>query len=166
MNWISVADTAVKIGLGALISAVATYLTLKKAQSFEKEKEAIKRHEILQANKRRIYVEFAASSQALVQGHIETSSNLNSDEYKKYLFILNEVQIISPDIIRLTAYDLSTAVGNFVLINKNQQEAGLLKNMRSSIDASLGLFQKLAQVDVQAEYNSPPDFTKLIKLPY
>jgi len=165
MNWISVVDTAVKIGLGALISAIATLLTLRQTQSFEKEKEARKRHELIQTEKRKIYVEFAAASQALVQGHTLISCNLNTDEYKKYLFVLNEVQIISPDIIRIAAYDLSYAVGNFVLINKNQQEVELLKNMRRTVDASLGLFQKLAQVDVQAEYDSVPDFSKTTKVP-
>ena len=43
MTWIELADTAIKIGLGALISAVATYLTLKQGHKHERVAENARR---------------------------------------------------------------------------------------------------------------------------
>ncbi len=40
LAWINVVDTAVKIGLGALISAIAAYVALIRSQSYEDKKEA------------------------------------------------------------------------------------------------------------------------------
>jgi hypothetical protein len=37
-DWFSIADTAIKIGLGALISAIATYLTTRKTHAHELQK--------------------------------------------------------------------------------------------------------------------------------
>ena len=39
LAWVNVADTAVKIGFGALISALAAYIALIRSQSHEDQKE-------------------------------------------------------------------------------------------------------------------------------
>ena len=152
ITWISVADTAVKIGLGALISAISGYVVLKVNLSYEERKEKQSYYYKQQEEKKIKYVEFLSQSQSLVQSYLITSCTADTDEYKGYLRVFNEVQIISNDEIRLAAYDLLSAVGQFVVIRKNDQEVNLLKKMRHAVDEKTGIFQKLVQLEVTKPY--------------
>lgn len=151
-SWISVVDTAIKIGMGAFITAVSGYLGLKRIQSHEEEKEQRERFYKLQEEKKRIYVEFLSLSQSLVQSHLLTSCSCDTDEYKNYLRSFNEVQIISPDEVRLSAYNLLSATNEFAVINKNGLERELGKALRSNFDEKLGYFQKVVQIEVTQPY--------------
>ncbi|MGI5556169.1 hypothetical protein ACRYKO_25130 [Escherichia coli] len=66
-EWVDVADNAVKIGLGSLLTILGGWLTLKLTQKHELKKEAavqgLKDKEI----KTKRYVEFLALSQSLMQ---------------------------------------------------------------------------------------------------
>lgn len=66
LTWINVVDTAVKIGLGALISVLAAYIALIKNQSHEDEKEARTNFYKLQEEKKLKYVELLVQSQELI----------------------------------------------------------------------------------------------------
>lgn len=151
-SWVSVIDTAIKIGLGALITAVSGYLVLRRSQIHEENKEQRERFYNLQEEKKRIYVEFLSLSQGLVQSHLIISCSCDTDEYKNYLRSFNEVQIISPDEIRLPAYDLLSAANEFAVINKNGLERELRKALRSNFDEKLGYFQKVVQLEVTKSY--------------
>lgn len=74
-------------------------------------------------------MEFLAQSQELIQSHLYTSSLPNSEEYKCYLRIFNEVQIVSSDEVRAIAYKLMSAISHFIFLNKNAQEAELVSDM-------------------------------------
>ena len=152
ITWIDVADTAVKIGLGALISAISGYIVLKIKLSHEEKKERRNYYYNLQEEKKVKYVEFLSQSQGLVQSYLNTSCTADTTEYKDYLRSFNEVQVISNDEVRMAAYDLLSAVGQFVVIRKNDQEVQLLKEMRSAVDKKTGLFQKLVQLEVTKPY--------------
>ena len=70
LTWINVVDTAVKIGLGALISALAAYLALIKSQAHEDQKEARSHFYKLQEEKKSKYVELLVQSQELIQANL------------------------------------------------------------------------------------------------
>jgi len=152
ITWVNVADTAVKIGLGALISAISGYVVLKIKLSHEERKEKESYYYRLQEEKKIKYVEFLSQSQSLVQSYLNTSCTADTDDYKNYLRSFNEVQIISNDEIRMAAYDLSSAVCQFIVIRKNDQEVELLKSMRNAVNEKTGIFQKLAQLEVTKPY--------------
>jgi hypothetical protein len=148
LTWINVADTAVKIGLGAVISAAAGYFVLIKSQSHEDQKEARAQFYKLQDEKKSKYVELSVQSQALIQRHLYTSCAPESESYKKYLHAFNEVQIISNDDIRLAAFNVVSDVQAFIFLNKNQQEVKLLDDMARAAREKVSVFQKVAQDEV------------------
>ncbi|SQH75228.1 conserved protein of unknown function [Shewanella benthica] len=161
LTWIELADTALKIGMGTLITAASGYLMLKRNQSHELEKERRARFYDLQAQKKKIYVEFLSKSDALVQSYLFSSHNGNSEEYKDYLTTFNEAQIMSDDNIRTAAYSVRDSVGFFITCNKTSPNLSDssdsiflsdLKAYRNDVNQKLGLFQKLAQLEVVREY--------------
>lgn len=152
LTWINVADTAVKIGLGALISAFATYVALIKSQSHEDQKEARANFYKLQEEKKLKYVELLTQSQELIQIHLYNSCLPDSDVYKKYLRSFNDSQIISSDPIRLAAFNLVTDVQAFIFLNKNQPEVDLINKMAVSAREKVSIFQKVVQIEVTKCY--------------
>lgn len=152
LTWINVVDTAVKIGLGALISALAAYFALIKSQSHEDQKEARAKFYKLQEEKKSKYVELLVQSQELIQAHLYARCAPDSEGYKSYLRAFNEVQIISSDSIRLAAFNLVSDVQTFIFLNKNQQEIELVDKMVASAREKVSIFQKVAQNEVTQCY--------------
>ncbi|MGY1447447.1 hypothetical protein ACW582_09690 [Pseudomonas chlororaphis] len=152
LTWINVVDTAVKIGLGAAITALTAYLTLIKNQSHEENKEARTNSYKLQEEKKSKYVEFLVQSQELIQSHLYSSCSPESEIYKKYLRAFNETQIISDDPIRIAAFNVSSNVQAFILLNKTQQEIELIDKIASSAREKISVFQKIAQLEVTKHY--------------
>lgn len=152
LTWVNVADTAVKIGLGALISALAAYIVLVRSQSHENQKEYREHFYKLQEEKKSKYVELLVQSQELIQSHLYTSCSPDSDTYKKYLRAFNEIQIISNDPIRQAAFNLVSDVQVFIFLNKNQQEVDLLDKMVASARENVSMFKKVAQDEVTKCY--------------
>ncbi|MGV3591134.1 MAG: hypothetical protein ACO1PZ_05550 [Gammaproteobacteria bacterium] len=152
MTWIDVVDTAVKVGLGALISAISGFFVLAKNQAHENSKEARIHFYKLQEERKTKYVEFLAQSLELLQCHLFSSARPDSDEYKTYLRTLNEVQIISDDRTRMAAHYLASDVGAFIFLSKNQHDIQLEKDMKKSAQDRAGYFQKVAQEEVMKCY--------------
>lgn len=152
LAWINVVDTAVKIGLGALISAIAAYVALIRSQSYEDKKEARAHFYKLQEEKKLKYVELLSQSQELIQSHLYTSCLPDSDLIKNYLRAFNEVQIVSDDAIRVAAYNLIHDVQSFACLNKEQQEVELIDKMVASAREKISYFQKVAQNEVTQCY--------------
>jgi hypothetical protein len=152
LTWISVIDTAVKIGFGALITATSGYLVLVKTQSHEESKELKERFYKLQDEKKSIYVELLAQSQELVQSHLFIASEPGSEAYKLYLRTFNEVQIISNDEIRAAAFNMMSDVSSFITLRKHDQETSLIDSMVKSSREKVSIFQKIAQLEVTKCY--------------
>lgn len=152
MTWVDVVDTAVKVGLGALISAISGFLVLARSQAHENDKEAKVYFYKAQEEKKLKYVEFLAQSLELIQTHLSSSARPDSDEYRKYLRAFNEVQIISDDNIRIAAHNLASDVGAFIFISKSQDDFQLVKDMAKSARDKAGIFLKLAQIEVTKSY--------------
>lgn len=148
LTWVHVADTAVKIGLGALISALAAYLALIKSQSYEDLKEDRVYFYKLQEEKKSKYVEFLVLSQELIQSHLYTSCAPDSEAYQKYLRAFNEVQIISSDPIRVAAFNLMSDVQTFIFLNKNHRAIDLVDKTVALAREKVSIFQKVAQHEV------------------
>jgi hypothetical protein len=152
LTWISVIDTAVKIGFGALITATSGYLVLVKRQSHEESKELKERFYKLQDEKKSKYVELLAQSQELVQSHLFIASEPGSEAYKLYLRTFNEVQIISNDEIRAAAFNMMSDVSYFITLRKHEQETALVDSMVKSSREKVSIFQKIAQLEVTKCY--------------
>jgi hypothetical protein len=152
LTWISVIDTAVKIGFGALITATSGYLVLVKTQSHEESKELKERFYKLQDEKKSKYVELLAQSQELVQSYLFIASEPGSEAYKLYLRTFNEVQIISNDEIRTAAFNMMSDVSYFIILRKNEQETALVDSMIKSAREKVSIFQKIAQLEVTKCY--------------
>jgi hypothetical protein len=152
LTWIDVADTAVKIGLGALLSVLATYFALIKSQSHEDKKEARTHFYKLQEEMKSKYVELLVQSQELIQTCLFVSCDPDSESYIKYLRAFNEVQIISSDPIRFAASNLVSDVQTFIFLNKNQQEIKLIDEMAAAAREKISIFQAVAQGEVTQRY--------------
>ena len=153
LTWISVADTAIKIGLGSVITAISGYLVLGMTQKNENLKEQKNRFYKFQEDRKTKYVEFLSQSHNLVQAHLYTSCSCDTEDYKNYLKIFSEVQIISCDEIRIVASNLLASVNGFISINKNTPELKLSENMRKSVNDNSGIFQKMAQEDISKVFS-------------
>ena len=152
LTWINVADTAVKIGFGAVISAVSGYLVLAKTQNYETRKEEKIHFYKLRDEKKEKYIEFLSQSQELKQSYLNIDCTRDSEDYKKYLRAYNEIQIISNDAIRVAASNLVSAVSDSIFLNKNLQDSSLESNVFKVVNERVGLFQKIAQAEVTKVY--------------
>ncbi len=151
LTWIDVVDTSVKIGFGAIITAISGYLVLRKTQTHEIQQYNREKFQKLQEEKKLKYVEFLAQSQELIQSHLYIDGLGDSEEYKKYLRAFNEVQIISNDQIRLEAYKVMQEVSTFVFLNK-ELDTDLQDKIIKIAREKVSLFQKVAQDEVCKPY--------------
>ncbi|CAH0991303.1 hypothetical protein SIN8267_01405 [Sinobacterium norvegicum] len=152
VTWVNVADSAIKIGLGALITAVSGFVVLSKTQSHEKTKEGSALFYKQQDERKSKYVEFLSASQSLIYQHILYKCTFDTKEYFEYLRKYNEVQIISPDHIQIEASKLFDSVNNFVSLNKQSGRDDLILEHRNICNVNLVSFQKLAQKDSTKSY--------------
>lgn len=67
MVWAEVVDSAVKIGLGAAIAALASYLTMDRTYEHELNKDNILLHRQLTERKRILYVDYLTTAHILTQ---------------------------------------------------------------------------------------------------
>lgn len=150
---IDVLDTAIKIGLGSLITAISGLAVLKMTQSHEEKKELKNYYYKAQEERKTIYVNFLSQSQSLVQEHLLSPCNCRGDDYKNYLRIYSEVQIISPDHIRISSYELLSAVNQFIVFD-HSRGLEISREMRKTVNEKVGIFQKLAQEDVTRVFSA------------
>lgn len=151
-TWVGVVDTAIKIGLGAVVAGISGYVALIKNQSHELEKERRTRYFDMQEEKKKKFVEFLAQSQILIQTHIDKMANLESEGYLNYLRSFNEIQILVGDELRIAAYDVSLSVTDFMVWNKENPNQEVFKKLKSEALNKIGYFQKLAQADITQPY--------------
>uniref|UniRef100_UPI000B35A4F2 hypothetical protein n=1 Tax=Thaumasiovibrio occultus TaxID=1891184 RepID=UPI000B35A4F2 len=118
VTWVNVADSAIKIGLGALITAVSGFVVLYKTQSHEKAKEESALFYKQQDERKSKYVEFLSASQSLIYQHLFSVCSCDTEEYLGYLRKFNEVQVIAPNDIQIEAYKLFDSVNNFISLSK------------------------------------------------
>lgn len=150
-SWINVADTAVKIGLGAAIATASGYLSLIKNQKHEIDK--LKRDQFykLQEEKKHKYVEFLSLSTEIMQSHLYKSSEPESEQILNYHRIFNEVQILSNDSIRIAIFKVYSSIEAFAYLNKHS-ESELMVPMRDNAKKQIADAQKILQLETNKEY--------------
>ncbi|MCY7297045.1 hypothetical protein [Alteromonas sp. a30] len=160
MTGLEVIDSAVKIGLGALIAAFSSYFTLKLNQSFEERKRTEEQLYRNQAERKSHYVEFAVKSHTLLQKYAYISCNPSGSDYLEYLKSFNSIQILAPDSVREVMSEAFNAITVFIIRNKDHSIAGnsskdlldLNDNLMKDARLKLSAFQKFAQLDVTQVY--------------
>ncbi|WP_210476480.1 MULTISPECIES: peptidase M14 [Pantoea] len=145
MEWVEVADSAVKIGLTALITSVASYLVLKKNHRHEMDKESRALKQAKAEESKANYSQFLTYSLILTQKYRDVSCDAQGSDYIEFLNIYNRIQITSHNSISLGAFNLLCAVNEFIVIRKNEQDRELLRSLRKRIDLRIGEFQCLAR---------------------
>jgi hypothetical protein len=144
-EWIDIIDTAVKIGLGSLIAAISGYVVLGQTQKYEDIKRVQKQQKDLENKRKDKYVDFLTLSHSLTYEYIYTSFSGDSEKYINYLKVYNEIQIISHDPIRTSAFNVLNSVNEYITMNKNTDRHQLLLSVRNKINDNIAVFQKLAQ---------------------
>ena len=146
-EWVDVADNAVKIGLGSLLTILGGWLTLNLTQKHELKKEAavqgLKDKEI----KTKRYVEFLALSQSLMQKYLYEQCEANNDDYLAYLRIHNEITITSSLAIRKAAFKLQLDVSTFIFYNKIH-DTELINALRDEARNSVSIFQAIVNEEI------------------
>ncbi|MBE8575864.1 hypothetical protein [Vibrio sp. OPT18] len=154
LTYLDVIDTAIKIGLGALISAVAGYAVLCKTNSHAVDKEKRERfYTVLEENKQR-YVDFLAQSHQLVYEHIRVSCAFDSSGYFAYLKTYNHIQVVGSEDIRVKAGELFESVNQFILLNKNNPDKTVYNVMRQDVNVKITVFQAVAKLDSAQTYTT------------
>lgn len=159
MNWIEVADTAIKIGLGAFIAAVASVLTILITQKHDLQKRNEDRFYKNQDERKIAYINFSTQSHALLKKYDYQWCNPSEEDYAEYLSSFSKVQILAEDRVRTCATDTLNAVSVYIFFNKSNIGSGdpdigqLHNNLHSKAKESIAFFQKLAQLDITSMCN-------------
>lgn len=147
-----VLDSAIKIGLGAFISACASVAILKRTQKHEIAKDKALHLRELNARKKALYVDFLTASHVLVQKYREEQCRADKEDYFDYLRLYHELIIIADDPLRISAHNLLNAVNQFIVFRKdekNQDDRDLFRAMRAEVDKVVAEFQFLAKQEIQ-----------------
>jgi hypothetical protein len=148
VEWVEVADNAVKIGLGSLITILGGWLTLRLTQRHEiKKNETELRLKELDKKTER-YIDFLSASQLLMQRYLYESCDPCSEDYTEYMRLHNIVTITSTPEIRLLAFDTQSKVSQFILIRKANEDIEIYRN--AARDA-FALFQGMVSAETLQE---------------
>jgi hypothetical protein len=162
-----VIDSAAKIGLGAIISAVAGYTILRKTHRFEVDSRKEAFFYKSQEERKSVYIDFSAQSHALIQKYTYAWCDSTKDDYKDYLTVFSRLQILCSDSIKVVASEAFNAITVFIIFNKQSLNSGdgsyskLHDDLMDNARLQLAVFQKLhnqmlRELSMQTEYNQPP----------
>ncbi|EKN3394631.1 TPA: peptidase M14 [Yersinia enterocolitica] len=149
IEWVDVADNAVKIGLGSAITCLGGWLILKLTQRHEINKEVVAQRLKEIEKKTERYIEFLSMSQSLMQTYLWTECNGSSEDYLKYMRIHNEISITSNNEIRIAAFNLQSAVSLFIIQNKNG-DIELIDGLRNIGREQISLFQSIVSEELRS----------------
>jgi hypothetical protein len=155
LDWVNVADTSIKIGLGALISAISGYLVLRKTHEHEEQKEIRANFYKRQEDKKLKYIEFSSTAYSLVYHHVFTKSDFETDEYKSFLRCFNEVSIISTEELQASSSILFDTINQYIGMDKSHTSdtrEELILKLRENVNTALISFQNKAMKAVTEEY--------------
>ncbi|MFH2379568.1 peptidase M14 [Hafnia paralvei] len=148
VEWMDVADNAVKIGLGSLLTIFGGWMTLKLTHQNEIRKEAAVQ-QVRNTNKKiERYIQFLSMSQSLMQTYLFKECEGSSDDYLRYLRIHNEITITSSESIRIAAFELQHAVSKFIFQNK-AGDIELIDALRDHGRDSVSKFQFLVNEELK-----------------
>ncbi|AYN25663.1 peptidase M14 (plasmid) [Buttiauxella sp. 3AFRM03] len=147
VEWVDVADNAVKIGLGSFIALLGGGLTLKLTQQHELKKDTTTQELKEKEKKTERYIKFLALSQSLMQTYLYKQCEANDEGYLEYLRIHNEITITSSLVIRKAAFKLQYDVSTYILYNKDN-DPDLIENLREVSRDSVSMFQAIVNEEL------------------
>ncbi|HHJ4449564.1 TPA: peptidase M14 [Raoultella ornithinolytica] len=145
VEWVDVADNAVKIGLGALITIVGGWVTLKLTHSHEIRKEAVAQQLRNIDKKTDRYIDFLSSSQLLMQKYLYESCDPCGEDYTDYMRLHNIVSLTSSPELRVYAFDTQAKVSQFILLRK---PSDLIDSCRDSARNSVSVLQGVVSAEL------------------
>ncbi|MHB9348744.1 MULTISPECIES: hypothetical protein [Enterobacter] len=149
-EWVDVADNAVKIGLGSMLTILGGYLTLKLSQRHELRKEAlIQRRKDFDAKAGR-YIEFLSSSRMMLQKYMVFPFRPDGEDYIEYTKLHETVSLMSTNqIMRKLAFDTYIAVSQACLMaTANRDEKA---PVRLAAEDAVSQFQANANDELRRE---------------
>lgn len=116
-EWVDVADNAVKIGLGSVLTILGGYLTLKLSQRHELRKEAlIQRRKDFDVKAGR-YIDFLSSSRMMMQKYMISPFRPDGEDYIEYTRLHETVSLMTTNhVMRQLAFDAYLAVSQACLM--------------------------------------------------
>lgn len=151
MTYVDVLDSFVKIGSGAIVGALASYITLRSNQKHEIAKDITLHQRQISASKKLLYVDFLTTSHVLVQKYRDIQCRADEEDYFAYIRLYHELEIVADDPLRICAFNLLNAVNEFIVFHKADRDADdreIFRMMRARIDEVIGEFQYLAKQDI------------------
>ncbi|ELO1022252.1 peptidase M14 [Citrobacter freundii] len=145
LEWVDVADSAVKIGLGALITIVGGWITLKLTHLHEIRKEAVAQRLRDIDKKTDRYIDFLSSSQLLMQKYLYESCDPGGEDYTDYMRLHNIVSLTSSSELRVYAFDTQTKVSQFILLRK---PSDLIDSYRNAARDSVSMLQGVVSAEL------------------
>lgn len=145
LEWVDVADSAVKIGLGALITIVGGWITLKLTHLHEIRKEAVAQRLRDIDKKTDRYIDFLSSSQTLMQKYLYESCDPGGEDYTDYMRLHNIVSLTSSSELRVYAFDTQAKVSQFILLRK---PSDLIDSYRNAARDSVSMLQGVVSAEL------------------
>ena len=119
-EWVDVADNAVKIGLGSVLTILGGYLTLKLSQRHELRKEALIQQRKDFDVKAGRYIDFLSSSRMMMQKYMISPFRPDGEDYIEYTRLHETVSLMTTNhVMRQLAFDAYLAVSQACLLTSS-----------------------------------------------
>ncbi|EEW7506680.1 peptidase M14 [Escherichia coli] len=146
-EWVDVADNAVKIGLGALITIVGGWITLKLTLRHEIRKDVIVQRLRNIDKKTDRYIDFLSLSQTLMQKYLYESCDPGGDDYSNYMRLHNIVSLTSSPELRRYSFDTQYKVSQFILLRK-PNEPEVIDSCRDAARNAVSMLQGVVSAEL------------------
>ncbi|MCS3490937.1 hypothetical protein [Enterobacter sp. SLBN-59] len=149
-EWMDVADNAVKIGLGSVLTILGGYLTLKLSQRHELRKEAlIQRRKDFDVKAGR-YIDFLSSSRMMMQKYMISPFRPDGEDYIEYTRLHETVSLmITNHVMRQLAFDAYLAVSQACLMGTADRDEKA--PVRAAAEKAVSQFQANANDELRCE---------------
>ncbi|MNB84300.1 hypothetical protein D3C76_852620 [compost metagenome] len=150
VEWVEVADNAVKIGLGSALTILGGYLTIKLSHGHELKKEAlVQRRKDFDVKAGR-YIDFLSTSRMMMQKYMISPFRPDGEDYIEYTKLHEMVSLMSTNrVMRQLAFDAYLAVSQACLMGTaNRDEKA---PVRAEAEKLVSQFQANANDELRRE---------------
>lgn len=152
VEWVDVADSTVKIGLGSVIALITTCVTLKVTHRHEFKKELIaQRRKELDVKTER-YINFLSSSRMMLQKHKFASFQHDSHDYIEYIRLHEIISVTAENDVRIHAFDTFSSVDQAITMGTAERVEK--KPIHDKAQEALQIFQVTVNSELRKEKES------------